>query len=142
MANKLPTEDELLQALTQLENELKLSDLERATIRGNPNYLPSDFQDKKHSLYLHHLGGILSAQVEKAQRGDTAAAKFLVELCAPGAYDSEAADKEPVAWETAAIQLRDTLGLDMSAEVLVLTLLSAPVDSLRELLSPGDKGTP
>lgn len=129
------TEDELLQALVEIENNLSLTDLEREAIRSNPNYLPSDFQDKKHSLYLHHLGSILSAQIEKAGRGDTAAAKFLVELCAPGAYDGNEGDNDPVAWETAAISVRDSLGLDISAEVLVLKLLAAPLDDLKRLLA-------
>jgi len=135
LKNAALTEDELLQALVEVENELKLTDLERETIRSNPNYLASDFQDKKHSLYLHHLGSILAAQIEKAGRGDTAAAKFLVDLCAPGAYEGDEGERDPVAWEQAAIRVRNELGLDISAEVLVLKLLSAPIDDLKRLLT-------
>jgi hypothetical protein len=137
MNNKIPTEDELLAKLVELENNLKLTDLERETITSNKAYLWRDFEEKKHALHLHHLGSILSAQIEKAERGDTSAAKFLVDLVAPEAYDDNDADTTPALWEEAAIAIRDKLGLPISAEVLVLTLLQKlPLNTIAETLNP------
>lgn len=109
--------------------DLELSQEERSLIAKNRSLLWKEYEEHKQALQLHYLSGILSKQVAKAMKGDTSAAKFLVDLVAPEEANDNDADSEPVAWESRAIALRNQLGLSISAEVLVLKLLDIPLTS-------------
>lgn len=115
--------------------DLELSKEEKELITKNRSLLWREYEEHKQALQLHYLSGILSKQVEKAMKGDTSAAKFLVDLVAPEEAKDDDIDRQPVAWESKAIAIRDSLQLPISAEVLVLKLLDIPLPKLRDLLA-------
>lgn len=94
----------------------------RSLLNEHPEILNNEFKEVKEAITLFHLKTIMDAMVEKAKTGDTPAARFIVEFATPEPI-SERKSGEVGKWEEHAINLRDKLGLNMSAEDLVVNLL-------------------
>lgn len=115
--------DKLLLELNELESEFRLTPADKELIQNNPGILPEIWGDTSKAIMLHHFREIMGAQVAKAKKGDTAAAKFLIDFANPGEISGEIAGENP--WEDAAIYLRDKLGLELSAETFVALVLES-----------------
>lgn len=100
----------------QISNEL------RSLLNEHPEILNNEFREIKEAITLYHLKAIFDAMVEKAKSGDTPAARFIVEFATPEPI-VERLSTDIGKWEEVAIELRNKLGLNMSAEDLVIKLL-------------------
>jgi hypothetical protein len=124
--NSSEIDDEMDDELPVLKLGAELTEL----IAVNPSVFADEITEIKQSIILLHWRAIIARQIEKAKKGETASAKFLED------YISTIVDKSeqsmgsggPVLWEEKAIEIRDKLGADKSAEEIVeiiLTLLAS-----------------
>lgn len=114
-----PTKDD--ETEDEEQRDLWLPELERL-LTEVPSALADNFRRSSQAINLHYLEPVLLAQIDKALRGDTAAAKFLVEF-AERTLDETSSVFEGAPWEDLAIRIRDKLGLEIGAEEMVMKML-------------------
>lgn len=86
---------------------------------------PAELQRLVQEEAATYLPEIISAQLTKAVSGDTTSAKFVIEYSSPAFLVSGQLEGRNAAWEDLAIELRNNLQLEISAEILVELLLKA-----------------
>jgi hypothetical protein len=131
MSNETEFDTALMaEQLEALATQLSLTDEQRNRLRDNPSLLSGIWSDTKDAIMLFRFRSILDAQVQKALKGDTSAAKFVVDFAQPTIVPNDGGSTG-YKWEELAIQLRDSLELELSAETVVeivlATLTSWPV---------------
>lgn len=114
----------LIASLSEDDSGLSLSDDEKAMLYVAPNLLRKLWSESAKAALLHHFPVILSAIIEKAKHGDVAAAKYITEFVAPQDEEEATAGYDVVKWETKALELRDRVGVELSAVELVEALLT------------------
>lgn len=116
------TVGEILQDLQEIESGLSPTEQDREMLGETPSLLRDIYGDVSKAITLHHYRAIISAQIDKAKSGDTSAAKFCHDLV-EGSLAFSVAETTSVKWEELAIKMRDRLGLELSAEDMVIILL-------------------
>jgi hypothetical protein len=124
---------------------LEVTDAQRVLIKNNPLLFNDVWIEMQQAIMLNDWPTIIGAISIKAARGDISAAKFLTDFIEPLAKtDLTPQDETVIEWEVKAIQLRDYLSLEMSALMLVESildkLLSKPAEFTHELLFANDDG--
>ena len=110
--------------LQELIEEISLNETEQALLAQRPQILNELWDEVRKATFLKHLQTVILAQIMKAEKGDTASAKFLVDFVSElGESHNLASHQDAADWEADAIALRNKLGIELSAEVLVKTLL-------------------
>lgn len=122
----MPTKDDLQHQLDSLlagdKIDVILTEEQQHLVLENPSMLGMIWVDTKQATLLNHWPFILQGQIRKALAGDTAAAKWCADFCEPDVQLERAL--EPASWEQPAIELRDKLELEISAENLVTLILT------------------
>lgn len=95
----------------------------KVLIANNPQIFADQFRETSQAISLLEWPLIMAVQVDKAKRGDTTSAKFITDLLTPLLTTNEDSQIEQAIWESLAIELRDKLGLETSAEKLVESIL-------------------
>lgn len=131
--------NEFFDAFIEAEQDVKLSEDERQFLAANPKALVDLYNQTSKAILLHAFPAIMAAQIEKATKGDTTSAKFIADFVTPtDEDDSNTRNVEYTKWETQALTLRDRLGLEYSAQDLVVMLLdkllATPLAAVHELL--------
>lgn len=121
-------------------DDITLSESDRQFILNNPTIFSDIWSGTIEATLLKHWPLILGAQVIKAKGGDTAAAKFITEFVETlGNKQSLEANGSSSEWEDKAIEIRDKVGIEISAESLVTLLLDKlskwPAAKIRGLLA-------
>lgn len=128
----------ILGSFVDSETELNLSPEEDDMISSLPNALSKLHSDLAKATLLHHFPAILSAIINKAKNGDTAAAKFIAEFVQPEETQTINGSSEPAQWETLALAIRDRVGVELSAVEVVVRLLQTvgayPDTTIRTML--------
>lgn len=134
--------DEETRELDIILLSLTLDKQEEELVAERPTIFTDAYLDNLRAVALHHWPLILAAQLDKAKRGDTASAKFLTDLLEPLRDSGSVVPNSPLLeWEELAIELRNLLDIEISAETFVVLVLRAlmdkPTEYTMELL--GDK---
>ena len=138
-AKEVAMMNEFVEAMSKdSEESVKLSEEERQILASNPKLLANLYSQTKKAILLHSFPAIMVAQIEKASNGDTTSAKFIADFVEPDDDDTGTSTIEYAQWETLALQLRDRLELEYSAQdtviMLLNALLNAPLDVSRQIL--------
>lgn len=119
---------EFLKTFEEERENVTLSDDEKEFLTLFPNALSNLWKETAKAVALKTFPEIMKAMIEKALKGDTSAAKFVFEFCQPN-DDSSSTKFDVPQWESKALQLRDALNIELSAQDCVVNLL----DSMLEL---------
>jgi len=132
---------EIIDELNAELDRVSLNESESAALRANPLLMNDLWDDVTQSLLIKQWPMIMLAQTDKALRGDTASAKFItdiVEELGKSRPDSSVV-LDKAEWENKAIELRDRLELEVSAQILVELcldkLIAMSVDNARQFFS-------
>lgn len=117
-------DDDISEQIESANENLSLNELENEFLSSTPGVLPKLWQDTGKAIGLHYFKAIMQSQIDKALRGDTAAAKFITEFATP-TDDSSAASINTFKWEEQVISIRNRLNLELSAEDLVLLVFTS-----------------
>jgi hypothetical protein len=112
-------ESDISDLLASVSLEEELLDLARTT----PTVFNDTWNQTKQAILLKHWPLIMANQVEKAKRGDTASAKFITDFVQDLATTTSGSQQIDAVYEIKAIELRDYIGLEISAEALIDILL-------------------
>lgn len=137
----MPIDDELRAELESLIDMVTINPEELAILNANSALLPTVYLETRQAVLMKHWPLVILAQVNKAIKGDTASAKFLTDIVSElGESDSDTSRQQDIlAWEEKAIELRDKLGIELSAvvmvEVIINSLLLMPSVKLRAIIN-------
>jgi hypothetical protein len=128
MPTKAELEAELASVLAgESPPDITLTKDETELTKEHPEYSVDIWDETQNAIMLKHWRYVMQAQVVKALRGDTASAKFLTDFAQEMVSNSREKDNayNVPSWEEKAIAIRDSLGVEVSAEVLVELLLDS-----------------